>query len=140
MVRSSEADFDLRETSPLSHEYSAYLDVMHPDGVRTATEPNKVTEAGHNALPAQRMRQARRTSPVSGRDSAESGMGHVDNRHLNHLTEFIFMNVGGSSMNAKLSSPPMSLVSVGGVIVLGAQERCARGEGRQEVNIFRVER
>src|SRR5204862_8279237 len=33
--------------------------------------------------------------PVSGRDSAERGLGCQDNRHLSHLTEFFFVNVGG---------------------------------------------
>jgi len=31
-----------------------------------------------------------------------------------------------------VSSPPMTAESVGGVIVLGAQESCVQGEGHQE--------
>jgi hypothetical protein len=36
---------------------------------------------------------------ISIRDSAESGMGFTDNRHLNYLVESINMNVGDSQQN-----------------------------------------
>ena len=45
------------------------------------------------------------------------------------------MNVGGSRQKVKVSSRPRSVESVGGVIVLGAQENCVGGEGRQEFNV-----
>jgi len=69
---------------------------------------------------------------VDVRDTAKSGIGHIDNRHLNDLVESISMNVGGSCRNAKVSSPPMIGVSVGGVIVVGVRESRIHGEGHQE--------
>jgi hypothetical protein len=51
------------------------------------------------------------------------------------LIEFILVNVGGSPGNDKPSSPVMFVESVGGVIVLGAEESSAQGEGRQEKDI-----
>ena len=50
------------------------------------------------------------------RDSAKSGLGRVDNRHLNYLAEFISVNVGGHC--AEVSSQPMKHSGVGGVIVV----------------------
>jgi hypothetical protein len=73
---------------------------------------------------------------ISIRDPAKSGMGYRDNRHLNYFAESINMNVGGFYQNAKVSSPPMTDRSVGGVIVVGARESRVHGKGRQEVNIF----
>jgi len=63
-------------------------------------------------------------------DTAKSGIGRQGNRHLNYLAEFIFVNVGGSYQDAKASSLPMTGMSVGGVIVLGARENRVHGEGR----------
>jgi hypothetical protein len=77
---------------------------------------------------------------ISIRDSAKSGLGFIDNRHLNYLVESINMNVGGFYQDVKVSSPPRTDRSVGGVIVVGAWENHVQGEGRQEVNIFLVER
>jgi hypothetical protein len=71
--------------------------------------------------------------PADVRDTAKSGMGCSDNHHLNYLVESISVNMGGSQRNVKASSLPMAVESVGGVIVLGAQESCAQGEGRQSV-------
>jgi hypothetical protein len=45
------------------------------------------------------------------------------------------VNVGGSRRDAKVSSPPMPAVSVGGVIVLGGRESRLQGEGRQEIDV-----
>jgi hypothetical protein len=55
--------------------------------------------------------------------------------HLRASAEYIMVNVGGSGMNAKVSSPPMTYQSVGGVIVLGGRESRLHGEGRQLVGI-----
>ena len=60
-------------------------------------------------------------------------MGCVDNRHLNDLAEFIFVNVGG--LLAEVSSPPKKQASVGGSIVLGGWESQPQGEGSQLVGI-----
>ena len=64
---------------------------------------------------------------ASIRDSAESGLGHQDNRHLNYFVESIFVNVGGSYL--EMSSPSMKSKSVGGFIVVGARESRVHGEG-----------
>jgi len=53
------------------------------------------------------------------RDTAKSGIGCLDNRHLNYLVESIFVNVGEPHENVKGSSHPMSHVEVGAVIVVG---------------------
>jgi len=66
--------------------------------------------------------------PVPVRDSAASGLGHGDNRHLHYLAEFIFVNVGGLRQNVKVSSPPRSGASVGAVIGVGGWESQPRGE------------
>ena len=76
---------------------------------------------------------------ISIRDSAKSGLGFTDNRHLNYFAESINMNVGGFYQDVKVSSPPMTDRSVGGVVVVRARESRVQGEGRQEVNIFLVE-
>jgi hypothetical protein len=76
---------------------------------------------------------------ISIRDSAKSGLGFTDNRHLNYFAESINMNVGGFYQDVKVSSPPMTDRSVGGAVVVRARESRVQGEGRQEVNIFLVE-
>jgi hypothetical protein len=50
--------------------------------------------------------------------------------------EFILVNVGGPPLNDKPSSPVIFVVSVGGVVVLGAEESSVQGEGRQERDIL----
>jgi hypothetical protein len=56
-----------------------------------------------------------------------------DNRHLNNLAESISVNVGGFYRDVKVSSPPMTDRSVGGVIVVRARENREQGEGRQSI-------
>jgi hypothetical protein len=41
-------------------------------------------------------------------------------------------------MDVKVSSPPMTYQSVGGVIVLGARESRVQGEGRQGIDVVLV--
>ena len=62
----------------------------------------RVTEAGPRLMPAQRIQQETWRSAVV-RDTAKSGMGVTGNHHLNHLVEFISVNVGGSHQDVKLS-------------------------------------
>ena len=38
---------------------------------------------------------------ISIRDSAKSGLGYIENRHLNYLAESINMSVGDSYQNVK---------------------------------------
>jgi len=73
--------------------------------------------------------------PAGIRDSAESGLGYIGNRHLHYLVESISMNVGGSGQNVKVSSLPMSDLSVGGSIVVGGWESQPQGEGSQKFDI-----
>jgi hypothetical protein len=58
---------------------------------------------------------------------------------LRASAECIVVNVGGSGMDVKVSSPPMTYQSVGGVIVLGARESRVHGEGRQGIDTPRVD-
>ena len=52
------------------------------------------------------------------RDTAKSGMGCIGNRCLSDLAESDAVNVGGSSRNAKSSSPTTCVKSVGATIVV----------------------
>ena len=54
------------------------------------------------------------------------------------LLESTAVNVGGFPLDAKVSSPPMTTRSVGGLIVLGGRESRPRGEGCQRRNSLRV--
>ncbi len=67
------------------------------------------------------------------RDSAKSGLGFGDNRHLNYFVESINMNVGDSYQNVKTSRQSMTGKRVGAVIVVGGWESQPQGEGRQRV-------
>ena len=100
----------------------------------------RVAEAGYQGFPARKVATGYPNYPVAGRDSVENGIGCIDNRHLNNLAESISVNVGGFYQDVKASSPPMTDRSVGGVIVVGVRESRIHGEGRQEVNIFLVEK
>jgi hypothetical protein len=74
--------------------------------------------------------------PLTVRDTAKSGMGCLDNHHLTSLVESIYMNVGGSRADAKISSRSRRHESVGAAIVLGAWESHVQGEGPQSVGIL----
>jgi len=62
-------------------------------------------------------------------------LGSTISHRLRAFVEYISVNVGGSGMDAKVSSPPMTYQSVGGVIVLRGRESRPQGEGRQLVGI-----
>jgi len=72
------------------------------------------------------------------RDSAESGMGHPDNHHLNYLAESISVNVGEPSKDVKGSSLPMPKREVGAAIVVRGWENQLHGKGPQSVGISRA--
>jgi hypothetical protein len=72
--------------------------------------------------------------PIPGWDSAERGWGQ--SHRLHGSVEFIDGNVGGS--RGERCCPSMKLVSVGGVIVLGARESRVQGEGRQGIDVLKV--
>jgi hypothetical protein len=68
----------------------------------------------------------------------EERLGSLESPHLSVSVEYIVVNVGGSGMDAKVSSPPMTYQSVGGVIVLGGRESRLHGEGRQGIDVRRT--
>jgi hypothetical protein len=90
----------------------------------------RVTEVEHFFFPTIKDVAGYPIYPVTGRDTAKSGIGFLDNHHLNNLVESISVNVGGFYQNVKVSSPPMTDRSVGGVIVVRARENRVQGEGR----------
>lgn len=77
--------------------------------------------------------------PDSVRDSAKSGLGCLDNRHLNYLVESVLINVGGFRGDVKVSSSTKApgrttqVGSVGVAIVVGGRESLPQGEGPQLV-------
>lgn len=144
MVSSNEAGVDLREMFPLSREYLAYPRSNEAWMVRGQRMNPEVWSSpkdyrGWSVSCASLKAEASHLDYLASiRDTAKSGLGLVDNCHLNYFVASIFMNVGGYS--AEVSSQPVKHYSVGGVIVVGARESRVHGEGRQESNTFPVER
>ena len=77
--------------------------------------------------------------PSDRSEFRDERLGSHVSPHLRASVEYIVVNVGGSGMNAKVSSPPMTYQSVGGVIVLGRRESRLHGEGRQGIDVPRVD-
>jgi hypothetical protein len=137
MVSASKAGFDLREISPLPRN------TLHTCGVKAHGSTGRRTSlmrpdtAGYRGWarthPSPKDGTGNLHYPVPVRDSAASGLGHRDNRHLPYLAEFIFVNVGGLRQTAKVSSPPRSGASGGAVIVVRGWESQPQGEGPQSV-------
>lgn len=140
MVSASKAGFDLREISPLPRNtlHTCGVKAHGSTGQRTSLR-SKPEIAGYRGWSRTHTSPKDGTGdlpyPVPVRDSAASGLGHGDNRHLHYLVEFIFVDVGGLRQNAKVSSPPRSDASVGAVIVVGGWESQPQGEGPQSVGI-----
>jgi hypothetical protein len=65
-------------------------------------------------------------------------IGSMISHHLRASAEYIIVNVGGSGMNAKVSSPPTTYQSVGGPIVVRGRESRLHGEGGQGIDIQRT--
>ena len=139
-MSSNEAGFDLRETRPLPRN------MLHSWKMRSLADTGQRTNLKVPSCPtgyrgwlhystSPKVSTGYLNYPADVRDTAKSGIGHNDNRHLNDLAESTFVNVGGLCRNVKASSLPMIGISVGGVIVLGARESLAHGEGRQFVGI-----
>jgi hypothetical protein len=76
--------------------------------------------------------------PVDRSGFRKERLGSLISSHLNASVEYIVVNVGGFGMDAKVSSPPMTSQSVGGVIVLGGRESRLQGEGRQGIDAVLV--
>jgi len=139
-VSATEADFDLREIRPLPRNILPICGVEdHGTTGQRANLKLGVLATGCRGwlvLPTSpKVSTANLIYSVDARDTAKSGIGHLDNRHLHYLAESFSVNVGGSHQNGKASSRPRSAESVGGVIVVGARESRAHGEGHQEFNV-----
>jgi hypothetical protein len=143
MVSSNEADFNLRETCPLSRN------TLHSRGVTTTTDTGQRTnpDACHvqrdyrdwtQLISSPKVEASHLHYLASVRDSAKSGLGCEDNRHLSYLAESIFVNVGDPRQHAKVSSPPMTVVGVGATIVVRDWENQSQGEGSQSVGTSRA--
>jgi len=132
MVSPNEASFDLRETLPLSRNICiAGSSDSGYTGQRTSQRSLSSTNDCQDWLlgsTSQKVALGKPDYPNVVRDTAKSGIGCFGNRYLSCLVESIFVNVGG--LLAEASSPPVKQASVGGVIVLGARESRAHGEGR----------
>ena len=149
MVSLNKASFNLRKTPSLQrntlHSYRMEI-TSRADGF-TGQRPNPdeaITLTGCRSwlfmVTSTKVDTGHLQYPVFGLDTAESGIGCINNRHLSRLAESNMVNVGDSYRNAKVSSPLMFDTRVGGVIVVGACESRAQGEGRQRVNAFLLER
>ena len=141
MVSSHKAGFNLRETFPLPRNILHACEVVAHESTRQRMNPlckgisQGITYTDCLARPISRVESGNLSYPASIRDSAKSGLGCCDNRHLLYLAESIFVNVGGSLKDAKLSSPTMPCVSVGATIVVRDWESQSQGEGSQSVGI-----
>jgi len=136
MVSSNEAGFNLREIVPLPGEPRFCI-----AGLRTGRYPaanglrGMLTSKGSprpvmdHYWPKGWSRLPDLLGPV--RDSAERGLGCMDNRHLNDLAESTFMN--RRDPHAEISSRSMNRVGVGAAIVVGGRESRPHGEGPQSV-------
>lgn len=141
MVSPYKAGFNLRETLPLPRNTLHSCEAMAHES--TGQRMNSlckyssegVTYTGCHKRPIFRVEAGHLYYPASIRDSAKSGLGCRGNRHLLYLAESIFVNVGGSQQDAKLSSPTMPSVSVGATIVIRDWESQSQGEGSQSVGI-----
>jgi hypothetical protein len=76
--------------------------------------------------------------PVDRLGFRDERFGSRISSHLRASVEYIIVNVGGSDMDVKVSSPPMTYQSVGAAIVVGARESRAHGEGRQGIDAVLV--
>jgi len=142
MVSSNEADFDLREIDPLPRNILQDQGLI-PEytGQRMNPRISLLSKGCHGwlfLLTSQKVSAGYLNYPADIRDSAESGLGHGDNRCLNYLVESISVNVGGPCQGVKASSPPIPDRGVGAAIVVGARESRAHGEGPQSVGISRA--
>jgi hypothetical protein len=138
MVSSNEVSFNLREKFPLSRnilhtcEVTAYGFTRQRTSLKATRTP--IDYRDRLAINAdQKVLAGYLDYPANVRDTAKSGMGYSDNRHLSDFVEFIFVNVGG--LLAEVSSPPMKQASVGAAVVVRGWESQPHGEGPQSVGI-----
>src|SRR5438132_1543431 len=100
MVSSNEVNFNLRETHPLPRNILQDCGVMAHGYTRQRMNPRTpLYSKGYQSwllIPTSpKVLAGHLTYPANIRDSAKSGLGHIDNHHLNDLVESISVNVGG---------------------------------------------
>jgi hypothetical protein len=117
MVSADASDFYLRETSPLPHNILSTCGVV-PGGDMGQRTNLDISRRLKGYCAGRRLEQDTQFYLVPVRDSAKSGLGSTANRYLNYSTESVCLNGGGSLQDAKASSLPMPVRSVGGVRVL----------------------
>lgn len=132
MVSPSKAGFNLRENTPLP---------VSCIGQRTDPTHKRSNGSPRLGSVASQPKGRGRLTDVPCRRSGyrEEREGLCRNRHLIHLAESILGNVGDSRWDAKASSPPMPIVSVGAAIVLRGWESQPHGEGPQSVGTSNAE-
>ena len=134
MVSSNKVDFDLRERGPRSRNIlHSCKDIRDRERAFWILLGFKGYRSWILAVTSLKVSTDYLTYPVDVRDSAKSGLGQIDNHHLNYLVESISVNVGG--LLAEVSSPPMKQASVGGPIVVRGWESQPQGEGGQFAGI-----
>ena len=134
MVSSNEVSVNLREKGPLPrnilHTEESCPAVYGAASVCTGSASARPRLG--NGLSQLKGCQRSPGHPLTARDSAKSGLGCMENHHLTYLVESIYVNVGGSGADAKISSRSMRHESVGAAIVLGARESRVQGEGARQ--------
>jgi len=125
MVSSNELGFDLRESSPLSHNILSR--------VRLATDPDVGQPVGSSsglrgctiASYNPKGEACHLDYHVSTGDSAKSGLGHFDKPALNYRVKCTWMNVGDLSQDVKVNVHQMPDLGVGGFIVVRRRGKLA---------------
>src|SRR3989442_811324 len=101
MVSSNEADLTYGKSSPCHVTFCKTVGKLGPRVYEAANEPKDLRV--FQGLPKLvtlsyqlKVSAGYLTYPADIRDSAKSGLGHHDTRHLHYLVESISVNVGGS--------------------------------------------
>jgi hypothetical protein len=144
-VKTTEAGFNLRESvhqprnilhTQRTEIISRAVSIRGCERVQWFFQFQRTAESGWDSVPDRKAEAGHLNYLVSVRDTAKSGIGCAVNRHLTYFAESITVNVGDSHRDDKVSSPPMTGVSVGATIVVRAWESHAHGEGSQSVGTF----
>jgi hypothetical protein len=137
MASANEVGLDLREMGPLPHKNL----LIH--GVVTVDDMGQRTNLGVSRLLPRLPDSFMGGSKLLSLPGSRSGYcaeqeWSAANRCLHGLVESVSVNAGGSDMNVKVSSPPMTYQSVGGAGVLRGWESRPQGEGGQGIDIVPV--
>ncbi len=144
-VSPNEVSFNLREIAPRSRNilHSWKIDAPAETGLRTSWKIMSIATGYRDwtrASTSQTVSSDYLNYSDDVRDTAKSRMGCWGNHHLNHLAEFIFVNVGGSDRNGKERSPLRTGMSVGGIIVVGARETAYMAKDARGSTLFKESR